>query len=105
RTGLPDGDRPFFCQEPSFPMSASLTELLTRAQAEFAALGTRPEFEAAKARFVGPNGELTALLKGMGALPKEERPAFGKRINEAKVRLQAEFDAALARIAASELAS
>jgi phenylalanyl-tRNA synthetase alpha chain len=86
-------------------MSASLTDLLTRAQTEFAALSTRPEFEAAKARYVGPNGELTALMKGMGSLPKEDRPAFGKRINETKAGLQAAFDAALARIGAAELAA
>jgi phenylalanyl-tRNA synthetase alpha chain len=48
----------------------------------------RPEFEAAKARYVGPNGELTALMKQMGAVPKEQRPAMGKLINETKTQLQ-----------------
>jgi phenylalanyl-tRNA synthetase alpha chain len=57
---------------------------------------TRPSFEAAKARYVGPNGELTALMKQMGAVPKEQRPAIGKLINETKAQLQAQLDAALA---------
>ena len=30
---------------------------------------------------VGPNGELTALMKQMGSVPKEQRPALGKLIN------------------------
>ncbi len=86
-------------------MSESLSDLLSRAQGELAALRTRPEFEAAKARYVGPHGELTALMKRMGTLPKEERPVFGRQVNEAKARLQAEFDSALRRIGDAELAA
>jgi phenylalanyl-tRNA synthetase alpha chain len=86
-------------------MTETLNALLAKAEAELPALATRPEFEAAKARYVGPNGELTALMKRMGSLPKEEKPAFGKLINEAKGRLQAQFDAAVARLEAGELAA
>ena len=86
-------------------MQDLLTALLAKAPAELAALKTRAEFEAAKARYVGPNGELTALMKQMGAVPKEERPAMGKLINETKGRLQAQLDAALARIADAEIAA
>jgi phenylalanyl-tRNA synthetase alpha chain len=84
-------------------MQDQLSALLAKAPAELAALKTRPEFEAAKARFVGPNGELTALMKQMGSVPKEQRPAMGKLVNEAKAQLQSQLDAALARIAAAEL--
>ncbi|MBI4623046.1 MAG: phenylalanine--tRNA ligase subunit alpha [Verrucomicrobia bacterium] len=86
-------------------MQDQLTALVARATADLAALNARPEFEAAKARYVGPNGELTALMKQMGSVPKEQRPAVGRLINEAKARLQAQLDAALARIAAAELAA
>jgi len=84
-------------------MQDTLTALVAKAQPEFAALTTRPEFEAAKARYVGPNGELTALMKQMGTVPKEQRPALGKLINETKTRLQSLLDAALAQIEAAEL--
>lgn len=84
-------------------MQATLNALAEKAATEFAAIATRPEFEAAKARYVGPNGELTALMKQMGAVPKEQRPAMGKLINETKARVQALLDAALERIAAGEL--
>ncbi|MCA8969839.1 MAG: phenylalanine--tRNA ligase subunit alpha [Planctomycetes bacterium] len=43
---------------------------------------------AVESSFLGKKGELTLLLRGLGALPKEERPAFGKLVNEAKVRLE-----------------
>ena len=84
-------------------MQDQLNALLAKAPAELDALKTRAEFEAAKARYVGPHGELTALMKQLGAAPKEQRPALGRLVNEAKARLQAHLDATLARIAEAEL--
>jgi phenylalanyl-tRNA synthetase alpha chain len=84
-------------------MQDQLSALLARAALELAALRTRPEFEAAKARWVGPHGEFTGLVKQMGSVPREERPALGRLINEAKARLQADLDAALSRIGRAEL--
>ena len=79
-------------------MQAALQALVEKARGELAALSARPEFEAAKARFVGPNGELTAMMKQLGAAPKEQKPILGKLINQAKGELQGFLDAALARI-------
>ena len=84
-------------------MQEQLSALLAKAQTELAALKTRPEFEAAKARFVGPNGELTALMKQMGSVPKDQRPALGKLINETKARVQLLLDEAFRTIEALEL--
>jgi phenylalanyl-tRNA synthetase alpha chain len=86
-------------------MQATLSALVAKAQTELAALKARPEFEAAKARLVGPNGELTALMKQMGTVPKEDRPALGKLINETKTHLQGLLDSALRAIEAGELQS
>ena len=86
-------------------MQDQLSALVAKAAAELPAVAARPDFEAAKARYVGPNGELTALMKQMGSVPKEARPAMGKLINEAKTQLQAQLDAALARLEAGELAA
>jgi phenylalanyl-tRNA synthetase alpha chain len=44
--------------------------------------------EQARARFLGSHGQFTALLKQLGALPKEEKPAAGKRLNLAKNELE-----------------
>lgn len=86
-------------------MQDTLTALVAKAKSELATLAARPEFEAAKARYVGPNGELTGLMKQMGSVPKDERPAMGKLINEAKARIQEQLDTALRRIEGSELQS
>jgi phenylalanyl-tRNA synthetase alpha chain len=59
---------------------AALAEL--KAAADLAAL------EQAKGIWLGPNGKFTAAMKQLGALPKEERPAAGKQINQAKVELE-----------------
>jgi phenylalanyl-tRNA synthetase alpha chain len=86
-------------------MQDQLSSVLAKAAAELSAVKSRPEFEAAKARCVGPHGELTLLMKQMGAVPKEQRPVVGKLINETKTQLQALLDATLARIVAAELAA
>ena len=86
-------------------MQSQLTALIAKAAAELPAVSSRPEYEAAKARYVGPKGELTSLMKLMGTVPKEERPAAGKLINQAKVELQALLDASQARLQAAELAA
>ena len=86
-------------------MQDQLSALLAKAAAELPALKTRPDFEAAKARYVGPHGELTALMKQMGGIPKEQKPIVGKLINETKAQLTTQLDATLARIADAELAA
>ena len=60
---------------------AALAEL--KAAADLAGL------EQAKGAWLGPHGKFTALMKQLGALPREERPAAGKRFNQAKVELEA----------------
>jgi len=60
---------------------AALTEL--KAAADLAAL------EQTKGAWIGPHGKFTALMKQLGTLSKEEKPAAGKLINAAKVELEA----------------
>ena len=55
--------------------------------------------EALRVRYLGKKGELTAVLRGMGALSPEERPLVGQLANE----VRAEIEAALtARVAAEK---
>ena len=42
-----------------------------------------------RVRYLGVNGQFTALLKQMGSLPKEDRPKAGVHINQAKKKLEA----------------
>ncbi len=43
--------------------------------------------------YLGKKGELTALLKGLGKLPADERPAAGEAINRAKQQVQKAIEA------------
>lgn len=57
-----------------------------------------PLLEQARTNFLGTNGKFTALLRQMGSLPKEEKPAAGKLINLAKVELEAALSARRAEL-------
>src|ERR1035437_2782136 len=48
-----------------------------------------PTLEQARVNNLGANGKFTALMKQLGAISKEEKPAAGKAINSAKVALEA----------------
>jgi phenylalanyl-tRNA synthetase alpha chain len=86
-------------------MHEQLSSLLAKANRELPSVRTRPELEAAKARYVGPHGELTAVMKQMGSVAKELRPAMGKLVNESKAALQALLDGAMRSIEEAELSS
>src|SRR3954452_12910396 len=58
------------------------------ALAELKAAADLAALEHSKGLFLGPNGRFTALMKQLGSLSKEERPAAGKLINQAKVELE-----------------
>ncbi len=59
------------------------------ALAAWAAAADLPALEQAKGAFLGAEGRFTALLRQLGTLAREERPAAGKLINAAKVELEA----------------
>ncbi len=61
-----------------------LEKILDEALKQFAAIDDAAELEQVKARYLGKEGRLTALLKGLGKLSAEERPAAGIRINQVK---------------------
>lgn len=64
---------------------AALNEL--RSAADLAAL------EQSRVNYLGSNGQFTALMKKLGSLSKEEKPAAGKAINTAKVELESALTA------------
>ena len=45
-----------------------------------------------KAKYVGKNGEVTALLRGMKDIPAEQRAEFGKMVNDLKVEISEMFN-------------
>jgi phenylalanyl-tRNA synthetase alpha subunit len=84
-------------------MDPQLTALLAEARAAAPALASRPEFEAFKARYSGPKGAFTGVMKSVGKLPPAERPIAGKLINQFKQHFEALYAETLARLETAEL--
>ncbi len=82
-------------------MHTQLEVILSQARAT--RVDTPAQLEALKAGLLGPNGSLTVLTRGLGQLPKEERPEAGQRINRTKEAVQQYLEACQERIASADL--
>ncbi|MBQ9963902.1 MAG: phenylalanine--tRNA ligase subunit alpha [Clostridia bacterium] len=69
-------------------MKEQLEALRTRALGELETLNDPTALEDFRVRFLGKKGEVTGLLRGMGALPAEERPQMGQLINQLRNELE-----------------
>jgi phenylalanyl-tRNA synthetase alpha chain len=67
----------------------NLEQLVVAATAEFAAATEPAKLEEAKARYLGKDGSLTGLLKGLGKLVPEQRKSAGAQINLVKEKVEA----------------
>ncbi len=76
--------------------------ILREAREAVAAAQSSAELEKVRVGFLGRQGALTQLLRSLGALAPEERPAVGAAANDAKRELEALLDARLAAALATE---
>ncbi|MDA9240648.1 phenylalanine--tRNA ligase subunit alpha [Porticoccaceae bacterium] len=65
-----------------------LEQIASEAEAAIAATTELGTLDDLRVEYLGKKGRLTGLLKGLGALSNEERPAAGAKINEVKQALQ-----------------
>ena len=65
-----------------------LSTLVERALADVNASGDLGRLDEVRIQLLGKKGLLTEQLKSLGALPADQRPAAGQRINEAKACIQ-----------------
>jgi phenylalanyl-tRNA synthetase alpha chain len=63
-------------------LSADLRNLQARALKEISAAADPGALEALQIQYLGKKGDLTAVLRGIGALPAEDRPRVGAVANE-----------------------
>lgn len=63
-------------------MKEKLKQIRTAALEQLDAADSTEKLEQLRVKFLGKKGELTAVLRGMGALSPEERPAVGQIANE-----------------------
>lgn len=79
-------------------------DIRTEALAAVAAADGARALDAIRVRFLGRRGALTTLLKSVGKLDPEERPAAGARINETKRAVALAIEARDAVLAREQLA-
>ena len=72
---------------------ADTDSLLAEALQAISAVSNEAALESLRVQYLGKKGSFTALLKSLGRLPVEERPAAGEQINIAKNALQTAIDA------------
>ncbi len=77
----------------STPLLEELQALQQAAIAGFGAAADLAALERERSAVLGMHGRFTGLLKQLGSLPKEERPAAGKALNTAKAALEAAVEA------------
>jgi phenylalanyl-tRNA synthetase alpha chain len=69
----------------------ALEEHYQRALSTLHAVENTEALEAWYAQWLGRKGEITLQTRSVGSLPREERPAFGRRVNEIKQALEAAY--------------
>lgn len=82
----------------------AIETLEQEARTAISAVQTAAEARELELKYLGKNGEVTGLMKLIPTLSNEEKPTFGKLVNELKARLQAEIDARMADLKAAEQA-
>ena len=84
-------------------MTDMADDLIEQARVQFAATADAASLENAKARFLGKQGSLTELLKGLAKLDAEQKRAEGARINQIKQAIESLLNARRAEMAQAEL--
>ena len=72
---------------------AQLEALEREAQAQLAECAAEADLTAWRTTYLGRSGKVTHLLRGLGGLPKEERPRVGQMANMVKARLAEALEA------------
>jgi phenylalanyl-tRNA synthetase alpha chain len=86
-------------------MLKQLDEIREQALAALEAVSDLAELDAWRIKHLGKKSALNQILRDIGKLPREERPAAGKRGNEVKLALEAAYDAKKQTLERGELAA
>ena len=85
-------------------MKEQLELLRKKAEDELKAAKDRQDLENLRIQYLGKKGELTAILKQMRDLPKEERPVVGQFANELRALIEKELTERAAQLQEAETA-
>ncbi len=84
-------------------MKEQLAKIRAEALSAFESVRDSAALDELRVKYLGKKGELTAVLKQMGRLSAEERPAMGQLANEVRAALEGALDAASEKLEAAAL--
>ena len=84
-------------------MTQIVNDLIEQAQQQFAQATDAASLENAKARFLGKQGSLTEMMKGLAKLDPEAKREEGARINQIKQQIESLLNARRAALAQAQL--
>ena len=84
-------------------MREQLAKIRSEALAAFDAAADSAALDALRVQYLGKKGELTGVLKMMGKLSAEERPAMGQLANEVRAALEEAIEVTAAKLAEAAL--
>ncbi len=80
-------------KKPMPNLMSNLTTITQQASAAIEGSADSAALDLVRVKYLGKKGELTDLLKALGKLPADERPAAGAEINVAKQAVQGQINA------------
>ena len=86
-------------------MKEQLAKIRAEALAAFDGVKDAAALDELRVKYLGKKGELTAVLKQMGRLTAEERPAMGALANEVRAAVESALDAAAGKLEAAALSA
>jgi phenylalanyl-tRNA synthetase alpha chain len=86
------------------PMLDQFSQIEQEALSALQAVENSDALDSWRKRYLGKKGALTQMLRSVGELPKEKRPAFGQAANRAKVALEEAYDARAEALRRAEMA-
>jgi phenylalanyl-tRNA synthetase alpha chain len=73
-------------------MANGLDDLEQQARVALEAVADKDALAAWRSEYLGRKGKVTEAIKALGSLPREERPAYGRRVNEVKQALELAYE-------------
>lgn len=85
--------------------TTKLDSIKDTALAAFKAAPSSKDLYDLKVQYLGKSGSLTEIMKEMASLPKEEKPLFGKKVNEVKQLLEVAYTEAEETLKKAEISA
>jgi phenylalanyl-tRNA synthetase alpha chain len=70
-----------------------IDQVRAQARQELAVVETSQQLEQFRIKFLGSNGQIKGLMKLLGSVPKEQKPAVGQRVNAIKDEVALAYEA------------